>query len=111
MGKDNKRWRTPVSWAGSSQPASPIAASPVLPHGDKREWPQGEAFNLQLPCTRGGSGWILGKTSQKEECSGDAVSQLPREVVESPSLEVFRNRGDVALRAQWGWVDGWIRLY
>ena len=30
--------------------------------------------------------------------SGDAVAQLPREVVGSPSLEVFQNRGDVALR-------------
>jgi len=30
--------------------------------------------------------------------SGDAVAQLPREVVESPSLEVFKKRGDGALR-------------
>ena len=29
--------------------------------------------------------------------SGDAVAQLPREVVWSPSLEVFKNHGDVAL--------------
>jgi len=28
-----------------------------------------------------------------------AVAQLPMEVVGSPSLEVFQNRGDVALRA------------
>ena len=32
------------------------------------------------------------------ERSGDAVAQLPREVVGSPSLEVFRNHRDVALR-------------
>ena len=29
--------------------------------------------------------------------SGDAVAQLPREVVGSPSMEVFQNREDVAL--------------
>ena len=30
--------------------------------------------------------------------SGAAVAQLPREEAESPSLEVFKNRVDVALR-------------
>jgi len=30
--------------------------------------------------------------------SSAAVAQLPREVVGSPSTEVFQNRGDVALR-------------
>jgi len=30
--------------------------------------------------------------------SSDAVAQLPREVVGSPFLEVFKNRADVALR-------------
>ena len=30
--------------------------------------------------------------------SGEAVAQLPRKVVQSPSLEVFRSRVDVALR-------------
>ena len=30
--------------------------------------------------------------------SSEAVAQLPREVVQSPSLEVFQNRMDVALR-------------
>ena len=45
-------------------------------------------------CTRGDSGW-------KHFFSGRAVLQwhrLHREVVQSPSLEVFQSRVDVALR-------------
>jgi len=30
--------------------------------------------------------------------SGDVLAQLPREVVESPSLEALKKRGDVAWR-------------
>jgi len=39
-------------------------------------------------------------------------NRLPREMAESPSLEVFKKRVDVAIRdtvqqAWWCWVDGW----
>ena len=39
-------------------------------------------------------------------------NRLPREAVESPSLEAFKNHGDVAPKdmvywAWWGWVVSW----
>ena len=48
-------------------------------------------------CTRGGSGWILGNISSQK----GAVKQWHRllsEVVESPSLEVFKKCVDVTLK-------------
>ena len=41
-------------------------------------------------------GWILG--SFLLITSDEALAQLPREMVESLSLEVFKNHGDVALK-------------
>jgi len=51
---------------------------------------------MALSCTGGDSDWILGKIHFRR--SGAAVAQLPREVVQSPSLEAFQSCGDVALR-------------
>ena len=42
------------------------------------------------------AGWRGGQTDVRKQKSGAAVAQLPMEVVGSPSLEVFRNCGNVA---------------
>ena len=44
-------------------------------------------------CVRGGLHWILGKISLLKEWN-----RLSREVVESPSLEVFKKHVDMALQ-------------
>jgi len=50
-------------------------------------------------CIRGDLDWILGKISLLKEWSDSAYwNRLPREVVESPSLEMFKKHVDVALQ-------------
>ena len=41
---------------------------------------------------------MLGEISSEKEKSGGDWQRLPGEVVESPSMEVFMKRADVALR-------------
>ena len=47
-------------------------------------------------CTKGGSCWILEAFLVRR--SGSAVTQAAQDVMESPSLEVFKSCVDVALR-------------
>lgn len=59
-------------------------------------------------CTRDVPGWILGRTSPERMVMH--WHRLPREVVGSPSLEMFRKRGEMALMTailgtRWGQVD------
>ena len=49
-----------------------------------------------LSCARGGLGWISGKPLQK---GFRHWNRIPREVIESPSLNVLKNRLYVVLRA------------
>ena len=55
-------------------------------------------------CSRGGSGWILGKTPPKEQCCTGTAAQG---VVGSPTLEVLQKYGDVALRDVVMCMVGW----
>jgi len=48
-------------------------------------------------CIRGSLDWILAKISSLKE-RGQALDQAAQEVVDSPSLKVFKKRVDVALQ-------------
>lgn len=62
--------------------------------------------------TRGSPGWTLGKIPSLKEWSGTGTAA--QGMVESPSMEIFKNCGDVALRdvvsgyggMGWGWAWG-----
>lgn len=51
---------------------------------------------IVLSCPSRGSGWVLGKISSQKVMR--YWNQLPRQVVDSSSLEVFKKRIYVALR-------------
>ena len=61
-------------------------------------------------CTRGGSDWILGTISSHNELC-EPLAQLPRGVMESLSLEVFKNHVDMALRGAVVGMVGWVGIY
>jgi len=48
-------------------------------------------------CVRGGLDWVLGKVYSPKRVT-KCWKRLPREVVEAPSLEVFKRCVDLALR-------------
>jgi len=50
---------------------------------------------MALSRTRGGSGWILGKNSSQKVVR--LWNRLPRNTVDSPSLEAFKKRTFISL--------------
>ena len=95
-----QRMLAPQQGPGSCLPTlcqQPTQSPSPMPSGRRGPpCPNVGCWTTASSCIRGGSDWILGKNFFTERVVNH-WKRLPREAVESPSLELFKQRVDVAL--------------